>query len=145
MKHRPRLLITLGDVAGIGPEVVAKAWGDLQSICRPIVVGDAGWMKRAAKFAAHPLDIVAIQNVDDAKPSAHQIPCLAGSSQKLSDAVVGKVSAASGQAAYDFLCTAIDLTLEGKADGIVTLPLHKEGLRAAGLKNPGHTEILAQR
>ena len=145
MKHRPRLLITLGDVAGIGPEVVAKAWGDLQAICRPIVVGDVGWMKRAAKFAPHPLDVVSIQDIDDAKPSAHQIACLSGSTQKLDDVQTGKVCSASGQAAYDFLCTAIDLTQEGKADGIVTLPLHKEGLRAAGLKYPGHTEILAER
>src|SRR5439155_2952525 len=58
---------------------------------------------------------------------------------------MGKVSASAGQAAYDFLCTAIDLTLARKADGIVTLPLHKEGLHAAGLKYPGHTEILADK
>ena len=57
----------------------------------------------------------------------------------------GQVSAAAGRAAYDFLCTAIDLTLEQAADGIVTAPLHKEGLRAAGLAYPGHTEILAER
>jgi 4-hydroxythreonine-4-phosphate dehydrogenase len=145
MKHRPRLLITLGDVAGIGPEVVAKAWGELQSICRPIVVGDVGWMRRVAKFAPHPLDIVAIQDIDDAKPSAHHLPCLSGSGQKLDDVAVGKVSAASGHAAFDFLCTAMELTLAGRVDGIVTLPLHKEGLRAAGLKYPGHTEILAER
>jgi 4-hydroxythreonine-4-phosphate dehydrogenase len=55
------------------------------------------------------------------------------------------VSAAAGKAAYDFLCTAIDQTQAGAADGIVTAPLHKEGLRAAGLPYPGHTEILAER
>jgi 4-hydroxythreonine-4-phosphate dehydrogenase len=55
------------------------------------------------------------------------------------------VSAAAGRAAYDFLCTAIDRTMAGEADGIVTAPLHKEGLRAAGLPYPGHTEILAER
>jgi 4-hydroxythreonine-4-phosphate dehydrogenase len=55
------------------------------------------------------------------------------------------VSAAAGQAAYDFLCHAIDDTLAGQADGIVTAPLHKEGLRGAGLPYPGHTEILAER
>jgi 4-hydroxythreonine-4-phosphate dehydrogenase len=55
------------------------------------------------------------------------------------------VSAAAGKAAYDYLCTAIDLTLAGAAAGIVTAPLHKEGLRAAGVSHPGHTEILAER
>jgi 4-hydroxythreonine-4-phosphate dehydrogenase len=58
---------------------------------------------------------------------------------------VGRVSAAAGQAAFEFLCRAIDLTLAQAADGIVTLPLHKEGLHAAGLHYPGHTEILAER
>src|SRR5262249_45373275 len=70
---------------------------------------------------------------------------LRGSPQKLQDVVPGHVSAAAGRAAYDFLCTAIDHTLAGAADGIVTAPLHKEGLRAAGLPYPGHTEILAER
>src|SRR5581483_8233314 len=57
----------------------------------------------------------------------------------------GEVSAAAGRAAYDFLCKAIDLTLAGEADAIVTCPLHKEGLHAAGVPHPGHTEILAER
>jgi 4-hydroxythreonine-4-phosphate dehydrogenase len=63
----------------------------------------------------------------------------------LTGVVPGQVCAEAGQAAYDFLCTAIDEALAGTADGIVTAPLHKEGLRAAGLHYPGHTEILAQR
>ena len=73
------------------------------------------------------------------------IPCLAVHTADLSHVKPGKVDAAAGRAAYDFLCAAIDLTLAGEADGIVTAPLHKEGLRAAGLPYPGHTEILAQR
>jgi 4-hydroxythreonine-4-phosphate dehydrogenase len=145
MKQLPRLLLTLGDVAGIGPEVVAKAWVELQSICRPTVIGDVAWMREATQFAKHPLEVVPIQDLDNARPSQQKIPCLQATTQDLSEVVAGKISAASGGAAYDFLCTAIDLTLAGQADGIVTLPLHKEGLHAAGLKYPGHTEILAER
>jgi 4-hydroxythreonine-4-phosphate dehydrogenase len=63
----------------------------------------------------------------------------------LATVAIGQVSAAAGRAAYDFLCRAIDLALARKAEGIVTLPLHKEGLNAAGLPYPGHTEILAER
>jgi 4-hydroxythreonine-4-phosphate dehydrogenase len=70
---------------------------------------------------------------------------LLATNQDLSGVEPGQVSAAAGRAAYDFLCQAIDLTLEGRAGGIVTAPLHKEGLRAAGLHYPGHTEILAER
>jgi 4-hydroxythreonine-4-phosphate dehydrogenase len=145
MKRQPRLLFTLGDVAGIGPEVVAKAWAELQSICRPTVIGDVAWMRKATQFSQSPLDVVPIQDLDGAKPSQQEIPCLQSTTQVLSEVVAGKISAVSGRAAYDFLCTAIDLTLAGQADGIVTLPLHKEGLHAAGLKYPGHTEILAER
>ena len=123
MNQLPRLLITLGDVAGIGPEVVVKAWADLQTICQPIVIGDVGWMRRIAPH----------------------IPCLQGTTQNLDRVVVGQISPTAGRAAYDFLCRAIDMTMAGQADGIVTLPLHKEGLHAAGLNYPGHTEILAER
>lgn len=145
MKHRPRLLITLGDVAGIGPEVVVKAWVDLQSICRPIVGGDIGWMKRAIKFTHPALEIVPIERIEDGTPLPQSIPVLQATTQNLADVEPGKLNARAGQAAYDFLCTAIDLTLAGKADGIITLPLNKEGLHAADLKYPGHTEILAER
>ena len=70
---------------------------------------------------------------------------LSGSNQCIKDVTIGRTSAAAGRAAYDFLCTAIELTRAGHADGIVTAPLHKEGLHAAGLRFPGHTEILAER
>lgn len=137
---RPRLLITLGDVAGIGPEVLDNAWPDLQAICRPIVVGDVGWLERTSKRTVLPL-----QDVDWQVAAPDRIACLHGTAQNLRSVKIGGVSAAAGRAAYDFLCTAIDLALAGKADGIVTLPLHKEGLHAAGLDYPGHTEILAER
>src|SRR5262249_55187075 len=73
------------------------------------------------------------------------IPCLHSTRQDLSDVQPGRVFASAGRAAYDFLCDAIDRTTRGEADGIVTCPLHKEGLRAAGLHYPGHTEILGER
>jgi 4-hydroxythreonine-4-phosphate dehydrogenase len=135
------LLITLGDVAGIGPEVVVKAWPELQEIGAPFVVGDIDWMRAAAPA----LEVTAVKRIAGTQPTPGRIPCLQGTAQSLKSVVVGKVSAASGRAAYDFLCTAIDLALAKKADAIVTLPLHKEGLHAAGLKYPGHTEILAER
>jgi 4-hydroxythreonine-4-phosphate dehydrogenase len=119
MPH-PKLLVTLGDVAGIGPEVVAKAWPRLLAQCQPVVIG-------------HPRFLPA------------GVPCVNPSCADLSDVKVGEVSAAAGRAAYDWLCYAIDECLAGRADGIVTCPLHKEGLHAAGVPFPGHTEILAAR
>ena len=116
----PKLLITMGDCAGIGPEIIAKAWTALGEYCQPLVIGDPSKLPTG-------------------------IDCVNSSAIDLSGAVVGRVSAAAGQAAYEWLVFAIDECLAGRADGIVTCPLHKEGLHAAGIGFPGHTEILAVR
>jgi 4-hydroxythreonine-4-phosphate dehydrogenase len=141
----PRLLITLGDVAGIGPEIVARAWPQLTELCRPVVVGDPLWVQRGLELAGVSARVAEVPDPATADPSLLSIPCLRGSDRDLGRVVPGQVRAEAGRAAYDFLCRAIDLTVAGAADGIVTAPLHKEGLRAAGLSYPGHTEILAER
>jgi 4-hydroxythreonine-4-phosphate dehydrogenase len=145
MNTPPRLLITMGDVAGIGPEIIARGWARLTTLCRPTVVGSAEWLRRALEQAGVAARVVLVTQPAAGEPAADVVPCLAGTSQDLGGVIVGQVSAAAGRAAYDFLCTAIEQTLAGAADGIVTAPLHKEGLRAAGLPYPGHTEILAER
>jgi 4-hydroxythreonine-4-phosphate dehydrogenase len=142
-----RLLITLGDVAGIGPEVLVRAWpaAELHELCRPVVIGDIGCITRTIAALGAPVRIVMIDDPRTADPRPDVMPIIQGTPVDLSELPLGQVSAAAGQAAYDFLCLAIDRTLAKDADGIVTLPLHKEGLRAAGLHYPGHTEILAER
>ena len=141
----PRLLITLGDVAGVGPEIVARAWPQLFQYCRPVVVGDPGWLRRGLDLIGASTTVKPIGHPADREPAPAVMPCLIGSDQDLSAVQTGRVSAAAGRAAYDFLCRAIDWTTAGDADGIVTAPLHKEGLHAAGINHPGHTEILAER
>jgi 4-hydroxythreonine-4-phosphate dehydrogenase len=141
----PRLLITMGDVAGIGPEIIARGWRDLHAHCRPVVVGDPAWLRRAAQSAGARLEIVPVRHPAAVAPSPDVAPCLTATDADLSAVEPGRVTAAGGRAAYDFLCAAIDRTLAGEADGIVTAPLHKEGLHAAGVRHPGHTEILAER
>src|SRR5579884_1920049 len=141
----PRLLITLGDVAGIGPEIIARAWPDLLPLCRPAIVGDPLWVRRGLELIGSSARVHVIEHPIEAEPKVDVLPCLPGSDQDLHAIQPGRVSAAAGRAAYDFLCRAIDETMAGTADGIVTAPLHKEGLHAAGLPYPGHTEILAER
>lgn len=143
--ERPRLVITLGDVAGIGPEIVARAWPELVENATPIVVGDPGWVERGLKLAGSVARVESVSKPGDARPTRESVPCILGTRQDLRNVQPGRVCAEAGQAAYDFLVTAIDLTLAKEAAGIVTAPLHKEGLHAAGLKYPGHTEILAER
>jgi 4-hydroxythreonine-4-phosphate dehydrogenase len=137
----PRLLFTMGDVAGIGPEIIGRAWQDLLTVCVPVVVGDREWLNRGLRL----VNSTATVGPAEAPPFTNVIPCVAVQSADLSRVLAGEVSAAAGQAAYDFLIAAIDRTLAGEADGIVTCPLHKEGLHAAGVSFPGHTEILAAR
>lgn len=147
---KPKLLITLGDVAGIGPEIVAKAWHHLREVCVPVVVGDLDWIDRGMSN-----DLSGVCGFTGLKPTSWaapeaiiangDIPFVNPSTVDLSGVRSGEVSAAAGRAAYDWLIYAIDECLAGRADGIVTCPLHKEGLHAAGVKYPGHTEILAER
>ncbi len=145
MNKRPRLLITMGDVAGIGPEIVARAWPALFPLCRPIVVGDDKWMKRGIQYSSLSYEVKASNRLDDLEATENTIPVLTPSKEDLQKVETGKVSGSAGQAAFDFICTAIDLIQSGKADGMVTAPLQKEGLHQAGLTYPGHTEILAEK
>jgi 4-hydroxythreonine-4-phosphate dehydrogenase len=144
-ENLPRVLITMGDVAGVGPEIIARGWRELQAVCRPVVVGDPAWLGRAADVIGADLDIVVVSHPAGREPSRKVVPCLACDTADLAGVEPGKVSAAAGRAAHDFLCAAIDRALAREADAIVTAPLHKEGLRAAGVAHPGHTEILAER
>jgi 4-hydroxythreonine-4-phosphate dehydrogenase len=149
MATLPRLLFTLGDVAGIGPEIIARAWRDprLHACCRPIVTGDAAWLARTVERLRLPLEVRRLDKPAEAEKTAdsERIDCLQATAQDLRHVVLAKVQAAAGKASYDFLCAAIDHCLAGSADGIVTAPLHKESLHAAGVTFPGHTEILAER
>lgn len=140
-----RLLLTMGDVAGVGPEIIAHAWPELLPLCRPVVVGDPQWLAWALRLVGRPARVQTIRDVEAATPEPEVLPCLPVDTADLSSIKPGSVTAEGGRAAYDFLCHAIDLTLAGAAEGIVTAPLHKGGLHLAGLPYPGHTEILAER
>jgi 4-hydroxythreonine-4-phosphate dehydrogenase len=142
---RPVLLITMGDVAGIGPEIIARAWPELHSHCQPVVVGDPGWMRWALQLTGTVADVCPVRDPAERESSPGVVPCLAGIGPDVRKVEPGRITAAAGRAAFDYLCAAIDLVQAGKAAGIVTAPLHKEGLRAGGLHYPGHTEILAER
>src|SRR5207237_688950 len=112
---RPRLLLTMGDVAGVGPEIIARGWPALLPLCRPVVVGDPGWLRRACRLVGATVDVVPVRSPGEREPAADLVPVLPATSQDLSTVEPGKVSAAAGRAAYDFLCAAIDATLAGEA------------------------------
>jgi 4-hydroxythreonine-4-phosphate dehydrogenase len=147
----PRVALTMGDVAGVGPEVIARAWCDptFHSLCQPLVIGDPEVLRKAIALVSSTAGVVAIDRPELAEPSSRVVPCLKPSSTadlaSLIDVPAGTVDRRAGRAAYDFLITAIDLALAGRVDAITTLPVTKESLRLAGIPHPGHTEILADR
>lgn len=137
----------MGDVAGIGPEVIARAWSqpELFSIARPIVVGPAAVLRRALNLVHGTAAVVTIPRPEAAEPSPALVPCLDLATVPLDDVAPGRVDPRAGRVAYDCLVAAIDLALAGRTQAITTLPLNKESLNAAGVAHPGHTEILAER
>jgi 4-hydroxythreonine-4-phosphate dehydrogenase len=142
---KPRLLLTQGDVAGIGPEIIAAAWASLVEFSNPVVVGDIHWMERALALRAPGSRVRRVESPEEAEPTAEVVPVIQATSENLTNIEAAQVNASAGKAAYDFLCRAIEATMAGRAHAIVTAPLHKQALHEAGIPFPGHTEILAAR
>jgi len=143
MNDAPVFLLTMGDPAGIGPEIAVKALCGSALPCRVAVVGDLGILQKAADvYGLSPVfkvidepgsaDSKSINVLDTGEISAAQF-------------TPGTPQAVCGQAAYQYIIKAIDLTTEGKAAGVVTNPISKESLKLAGINYPGHTEIFADR
>ena len=142
---RPIIGITMGDAAGIGPEVIVKALAvpEVYEICRPIVVADAQRLRKAGKIVGSKLTVRAVDGPEDAKYRLGEIDCV-DLPIIPDDLPFGKLSAVAGDAAYKFIQRAVDLAMAGRIDGICTAPLNKEALHAGGHKFPGHTELLAK-
>ncbi|TCP47355.1 4-hydroxythreonine-4-phosphate dehydrogenase [Tamaricihabitans halophyticus] len=140
----PLIALTMGDGAGIGPEVIIGALADeaTTSRCRPIVVGDAVRLRQAAEIlGVHP-KIEPIASVEDATFLPDRINVL-DLDLLPADLPWGAVSTVAGEAAYQYVRTASELASSGRVHGICTAPLNKEALHAAGHTFPGHTELLA--
>jgi 4-phospho-D-threonate 3-dehydrogenase / 4-phospho-D-erythronate 3-dehydrogenase len=150
LTKRPLVGLTMGDVAGIGPEVIARGWllPRLHDLARPLVIGDPAVLKRAlALVSGHaPITVQTVAEPEEADPSPRVIPCLAVAANlgDLSRVAPGIVDARAGRAAHEFLTTAARLALDGRIDAITTLPLNKLALHQSGVSHPGHTEILAE-
>ncbi len=143
--YKPLLAITMGDPAGAGPEIVVKALHapEVRSICRGLVIGDAGVMRAAAEIVGLPMVIHVVARPEDMREGDDVLNVLDLDDVDLSTLIRGRVSASAGKAAYDAIEKGTLLTLEHKTDAIVTAPLNKDALNQAGYHFPGHTQILA--
>ena len=145
MSNVKPLALTLGDPAGIGPEIVAKALAhDAILRDRVVVVGSALVLQDAmARYA--PEFHIKLVDLRDQMPDLHEHDIALHSVASINTLPVpGKVSIEAGRAAYDAIVEAAQLSLGGHSCGMATAPINKLALRAAGISEPGHTEILAR-
>ena len=143
---RPILGVTMGDPAGVGPEIIARAFAEPAVIAssRPVVIGSAAIMKEALGLVGSPLALHVVRGIADSRWEAQTLECLDLGNVEAATLPRGEVSAAAGRAAYDYIERAIRLAQAGEIHGIVTAPVNKEALAAAGVRHSGHTEILAE-
>jgi len=141
------LAITMGDPAGIGPEIIVKAFRDApQLLAGAFVVGDLQCMRRAAQWLASPgapaLPVALLATPEDVSRVPPECIPVLQASDVASPPTLGVVSAEAGRAAGEAVQWAARAALRGSIAGLVTAPLHKESLAAAGFAFPGHTELL---
>ncbi|MET4639628.1 4-hydroxythreonine-4-phosphate dehydrogenase PdxA [Mycetocola sp. 2940] len=140
----PVIAVTMGDPAGIGPEIIIRALLDpeVTRACRPFVVGDAERLRTAAALQGVQVEIRTIGAPEDASPASDRINVI-DLGLVPANLPWGELSAVAGDAAYQYIAVAAELATAGRVDAICTAPLNKEALHAAGHLYPGHTEMLA--
>lgn len=147
---RPILAVTMGDVAGIGPEIIVKALArpTVQESTRCLVIGDVGILEKHLVFWP--------PGVPGGRPNIRQVASPAEADwapgvinilqpgKPLGEVEPGKLSAEAGRGAVEFVRAAVELAKAGQVAGIVTAPLNKAAIHMAGFNYPGHTELLAE-
>ncbi|MCE5198489.1 MAG: 4-hydroxythreonine-4-phosphate dehydrogenase PdxA [Armatimonadota bacterium] len=146
MADRPVIAITLGDPAGIGPEIVLGALKseEVYEKCIPVVIGNAGVMRRcseASGVTAGGIEVIDLPR--NARGIHGTVEVVHVESQGMEDIRPGELSANAGMAADAFVKRACELGLAGEIDAIATTPINKESLRLAGIEYIGHTEMLS--
>jgi 4-hydroxythreonine-4-phosphate dehydrogenase len=141
----PIIAITMGDAAGIGPEIIMKALArpEVRTLCRALVVGDAARLRSAGTIVGTSLEVNSLNEPRQARYAQGTVECI---DLKLvpPEHPYSVVSALCGEAAYRYIERAVSIVAAGLADAICTAPLSKEALHAAGHKFPGHTELIAK-
>ena len=144
---KPLISVTMGDPAGIGAEIIVKSLSSekVYRISKPLVVGSSAVMKDVLNFIPSNLKLHIVESVDDVKGEFGSIDLMDLDNIGLDDFKYGEVNAEAGRASMEYILKAIDLALEKKVDAVVTGPIHKEAIYAAGFHYSGHTEIFAEK
>jgi 4-hydroxythreonine-4-phosphate dehydrogenase len=144
LSGRPFIGLTMGDPAGIGPEIVLKAAADpsLAAVCRPLLIGDVEFLREQAKTLGIPVELCAYDPKGDS-PDPGAIPVRDLRNIPEEGIRPGTESPQAGRAAAGCIIEAVDLWRDGVIDAIVTAPINKRSLKDGGFDFPGHTEFLA--
>jgi 4-hydroxythreonine-4-phosphate dehydrogenase len=144
---RLRIAITMGDPAGIGPEIIVKMFKkeNLYKYADVFVIGDLFPMLSAQRRISKKIAIKPYSHIANISKDRKIINLLELKALELKDFVIGEESAKAGKASYLYLLEAIKLAMNKKIDAIVTAPINKHALHLAGIMEPGHTEILAKK
>lgn len=149
MPKRPKIAITMGDPAGVGPEIclLALTNPDVTRACIPVIFGDAAILERAAYEIGlePPANIISPEGWEEAqavldKAAVYDVGALP--SEQLTP---GQITPQTGQASFEYITRAIKAAQDGQIDAITTAPINKEALKEGGIHFPGHTEIFAEK
>lgn len=143
VKFRPITALTMGDPAGIGPEICVGAMLDkeIHEICRPFMIGSIAIMEKAGKVLGKELKFNKISEPEEAKYEHGLIDIIETDDYDTDSLEWGKEQALAGQMAMDFILKSIELGMAKKIDAVSTAPIHKGAIKLVGVKEPGHTEI----
>lgn len=143
--ERPIVGLTMGDPAGIGPEIIAKSMSDaaLYEHCRPLVIGDVEILRRTVASLGLALVVHPTDQPSEGLYRHGTLDVLQAVTGDLSAITLGRVQPEAGKAAGECVVRATELALAGLIDAIATAPLNKDALNQAGYHYPGHTEMLA--
>ncbi len=146
MAKSPVIGITMGDPAGIGPEIIVKTLleYEVHKICRPVVIGDAKVINKTLKDCNLSCEINPVDDINGLFPGKKVINIIDLNNVDVTGLKLGVPSKVCGSAAVGYIKKGAELAMSKKIDAITTAPINKEVINAAGFKYPGHTEMLAE-
>ncbi|MFC1928491.1 4-hydroxythreonine-4-phosphate dehydrogenase PdxA [Chloroflexota bacterium] len=146
VKQRPIIAITMGDAAGIGPEIITKVLQleEIYRVCCPLIVGEGMTMSEAIRLLNSPLKLRPVKALDEVKGEFGIIDLIDLQNLDKKEVILGQVCRACGKAAMEYIAKAAQLALQGKVNAVVTAPISKEATMQAGYGDVGHLEFLAR-
>ncbi len=145
-RDRKSIAITMGDAAGVGPEIIVKVLQleEIYRFCCPLVIGEGSVIQETIDLLNSPLKVHTVQTVDEARGQYGTIDLFDLYNLNLKEVITGQICTACGKAAMEYIAKAAELALKDEVKAIVTAPINKEATTKAGYGDVGHLEFLAR-